>query len=253
MRGKLALVTGASRGIGRAIALALAAEGAAVALVARSRPDLARLQAEIVAAGGVAEVYPTDVSLESEVRGLWRWVEATFGRLDLLINCAGVGVFKPLAETSAEEWDRVFAVNARGAFLMCREAVACMARRETAPANASPAEDSSWRPCILNVASVVGLKGYLNQGAYSASKHALVGMTKVLAQELQPLGIRVHVVCPGGVDTELISEARPDLDRSVLMQPEEIAELVLFLARQRGRAIVDQINVRRAASAPWIG
>ena len=76
-------------------------------------------------------------------------------------------------------------------------------------------------------------------------------MTKVLAQEVQPLGIRVHVVCPGGVDTDLVAQARPDLDRSVLMQPEEIAEIVLFLIRQKGRAIIDQVNVRRRSSAPW--
>ena len=105
--------------------------------------------------------------------------------------------------------------------------------------------------CIVNVASVVGVKGYVNQGAYSASKHALMGLTKVLAQELQPNGIRVHMVCPGGVATDLVKQARPDLDTSDLMTAEEVAEVILFLARQRGRGIVDQINLRRASSAPW--
>ena len=89
------------------------------------------------------------------------------------------------------------------------------------------------------------------RGAYTAPKHALLGMTKVLAQEAAPLGIRVHAVCPGGVDTGLVAQARPDLDPTVPMAPEEIADIVLFLVMQQGNAIVDQINVRRATSAPW--
>lgn len=238
MKDKVAVVTGASRGIGKAIALALASEGAQVTLVARSRERLESVRQQIVDAGGAAAAVSADVSLEKDVKATIATIAADHGRLDLLVNCAGIGVFKPLAETTLADWDRVMAVNARGAFLMCREALALMAPRRSG--------------CIVNIASVVRVRGYVNQGAYSASKHALMGLTKVLAQEAQPLGIRVHVVCPGGVDTDLVAQARPDLDRSLLMQPEEIAEIVVWLASQQGRAIVDQINVRRSSSAPWI-
>jgi 3-oxoacyl-[acyl-carrier protein] reductase len=103
----------------------------------------------------------------------------------------------------------------------------------------------------VNVVSVLGFKGYVDQGAYTASKHAIMGLSKVLAKELHADNIRVHAVCPGGVDTELIGRARPDLDRSVLIGPEEIAEIVLFLVTRRGQGVIDEIYVRRAASTPW--
>ena len=239
LEGQVALVTGASRGIGRAIALALGRERVHVGLVARSQPQLSAVKAEVEAEGGSATVLPADVADEVAARAAVQHLLASRDRLNILVNCAGIGVLKPLVDTTTQEWDRIMAVNARGAFVMCREALPIMARQGAG--------------CIVNIASVVGVKGYVNQGAYTASKHALVGMTKVLAQEAGPMGVRVHVVCPGGVDTELVAQARPDLDRSVLMRPEEIAALVLFLIAQRGAAIVDQINVRRASSAPWFG
>ena len=237
LAGQVALVTGASRGIGRAIALELAGEGAAVVLAARTLADLEIVREGIESTGGHAIVLPLDVAQEQQVRHVVGATEARYGRLDVLVNCAGIGVFAPLLETTVQDWDRVMAVNARGPFLLCREAVPLLAR--------------SGGGCIVNIASVVGVKGYVNQGAYTASKHALLGMTKVLAQEVAPLGVRVHAVCPGGVDTDLVAQARPDLDLSVLMAPKEIADIVLFLVKQRGNAIIDQINVRRASSVPW--
>jgi len=237
LEGRVALVTGASRGIGRAIALRLAEEGAHVTLLARSGDDLDQVVSEIMAGGGSAAAAVADVADEAQVRHAVCDLVAREGGIDILVNCAGIGVFGPIAETSTEDWDRVMAVNARGPFLLCREAVPAMSGREGA--------------VIINISSVVGVKGYVNQGAYTASKHALMGMTKVLSQELQPLGIRVHTICPGGVDTDMVANARPDLDRSVLMTTCEIAEIALFLITQRGNAIVDQINVRRAVSSPW--
>ena len=121
--------------------------------------------------------------------------------------------------------------------MLCREAIPYLKQQEIS--------------FIININSVVGIKGYAHQAAYSASKHALLGMTKSLAKEVQPDGIRVHSINPGGIDTELIGRARPDLDRSVLMQPEEIADIVLYLVTRRGNAIIDEINVRRAASTAW--
>ncbi|MCE5257504.1 MAG: SDR family oxidoreductase [Chloroflexi bacterium] len=237
LSGQIALVTGASRGIGAAIAKALASAGSTILLVARSEPDLRQVQQSIESNGGMAVYTCADASKEEDVRRALGEVEQRFGRLDILVNCAGIGVFGPLVSTNTSDWDRVMATNARGPFLFCRESVPIMARRSNG--------------CIINIASVVGVKGYMNQGAYTASKHALMGMTKVLAQEVQPLGIRVHIICPGGVDTEMASQARPDLDRSGLITPEEVAEVVLFLVSQRGNAVVDQVNLRRANGAPW--
>ena len=237
LEGKTALVTGASRGIGRSIALALAAAGARVVLAARSTGELEALAVTIAAAGGTAIAQPVDVTHETLVERLLAAAHDAWGRLDLVVNNAGIGIFKPLAETSVEEWDRVMAVNVRGPFLVCRASLPYLKR--------------SGGGVIINIASVVAFKGYANQSAYGASKHALLGMSKALAREVQSEGIRVHVVCPGGVDTPMGGEALPGQDRSVLMQPDEIAEIVLFLATRRGNAVIDQLDVRRAAATPW--
>jgi 3-oxoacyl-[acyl-carrier protein] reductase len=234
---KVALVTGASRGIGRHIALTLARSGARVALAARTLPELESARAEIEALGGEAASFRADVSIEAEVIALVQHTVQRFGRLDILVNNAGFGVFKPLAETTTDEWDRIMAVNARGPFVLCREAVPHLRRQS--------------RSTIVNVASVVAVKGYANQSAYAASKHALYGMSKALAREVQSDGIRVHVISPGGVATELSAQARPDLDRAGLIQPQEIADIVLFLVTREGNAVIDEINIRRETATPW--
>ena len=237
LNGQAAIITGAGRGIGRSVALTLARSGACVSLAARTESELEAVRAEIEDMGGQAWCCPTDVSREEEVIALVRGTAARFGRLDIVVNNAGIGVFGPLAETTTRDWDRIMAINARGPFMVCREALPYLGKQE--------------RSFIINVTSVVGFKGYRNQAAYSASKHAVMGMTKALAKEVQEQGIRVHAICPGGVDTQLVRDARPDLDPSVLMQPAEIADLVLFLVTRRGNAVVDEIYVRRAASTPW--
>jgi len=105
--------------------------------------------------------------------------------------------------------------------------------------------------CIINVSSVVGIKGYPNQAAYTASKHGVMGLTKSLAVEAQPHGIRVSAVLPGGVDTDMVAQARPDLDRSVLLQPDDVADAVMFLLSLSDRAAIDEIYIRRRASQPF--
>ncbi|MFO7902551.1 MAG: SDR family NAD(P)-dependent oxidoreductase [Planctomycetota bacterium] len=237
LEGKVAIITGAGRGIGRSIAHALAGKGVRVALAARSAEELERVREEIEAAGGRASCFPADISDEQQAVALVQNTVDRYRRLDILVNNAGTGAFGPLAETTTEQWDHLMRVNARGPFILCREAIPHLREQE--------------RSYIVNISSVVGVKGYENQSAYSASKHALMGMTKALAREVREQGIRIHAICPGGVDTRLVTRARPDLDPSVLMQAEEIADAVLFLVTRDGNAVIDEIHLRRESSTPW--
>ena len=237
LQDRAAIVTGAGRGIGRSIATTLARSGASVALAARTETELQAVQSEIEALGGQAISLPTDVSRETEIIALVRDTVERFGRLDILVNNAGIGIYGPLIETTAEQWDRLMAINARGPFLLCREAIPYLRQQRQA--------------FIVNITSVLGVKGYANQAAYSASKHAVMGMTKALAKEVQQDNINVNAICPGGVDTQMVRQSRPDLTPSVLMQPQEIADIVLFLVTRQGNAVIDQVLVRRATSTPW--
>jgi 3-oxoacyl-[acyl-carrier protein] reductase len=234
---QIALVTGAGRGIGRAISLALGAVGARVVLAARSVDQLREVAAEIAAAGGVAEFEAADIAEEADVRRLFARVAERHGRLDILINNAGAGSFGPLSDFPVAEFDRILAVNVRGTFLCSQEAVRLMKPRRSG--------------AIVSIASVVAFRGYPNQSAYTASKHAVLGMMKSLANEAQEYGIRVSAVLPGGVDTGMIGDARPDLDRTQLLQSEDIARTVLFLLTLSERAAIDEIYIRRRSSQPW--
>ena len=156
---------------------------------------------------------------------------SAFGGLDLLVNCAGVPQKGPFTEVTPEEWDRVFAVNARAPFFICQAAL-------------EPLKKSS-KPIVINISSVVGFKGYINQSVYSSSKHALAGFTKVFAKEVQPFGIRVHLISPGGVATEMVKKMRPDINPSELIDPEEIAEIVRFIVTRKGAGTIDQFYIRR--------
>ena len=196
------------------------------------------MRVEIQETGGEAKVFPADLADADAPRLLVSSVVETFGGLDILINNAGAAIGRPISGTTVEEWDRLMAINARAPFLLCREAL--------------PHLKKSGRGRIVNISSVVGYKGYANQGAYTASKHALAGFTKVLAQEVMADGIRVHLVSPGGVDTQLASHMRPDLDRSGLTTPEEVAEAIVFLLCQDGNAIIDEVNIRRPGKSPWV-
>ena len=237
LAGKLAIVTGAGRGIGRAISLALAKEAATVVLAARAIDKLKETARLVTAAGGKAQIVPTELTEEQSIKNLVETTGERFSRLDILVNNAGITHSAELEETSAEDWDRCFNVNARAPFILCREALPLLKKAKAA--------------YIINIASVVGVKGYPLQSAYTASKHALRGMTISLSEELKGSNIRVHLLCPGGVDTELVQKVRPDIKKQDLMQPEEIAELVLYLLTHKGNAVIDELHIRRAASTPW--
>ncbi len=237
LAGKVAIVTGASRGIGRAISIALAEQAATVVLAARSIEKLNQTAEQVSAAGGKPEIVVTDLIEEESIKNLVRVTAEKFNRLDILVNNAGVTHSAALQETSTQDWDRCFAVNSRAPFILCREALPLLKKADPA--------------YIINIASVVGVKGYPLQSAYTASKHAIRGMTISLAEELNRSNVRVHLVCPGGVDTELLQKVRQDLKKQDLMLPEEIAELVLYLVTHSGNAYIDELHIRRATSVPW--
>lgn len=240
LHGKVAVVTGAGRGIGRAIALRFAAEGAKVVLAARSEDELNAVAQEIASAGGDAIAVKTDVSSEADVKNLIAVTESSFGAVDILVNNAGTMILKPLAETTVEEWNGVMNANLLGAFLCAREALPSMMERRTGR--------------IINIGSMAGRRGYPEQGVYCTSKHGLYGLTKVLAIEGQKYGIRVNMVSPGGAHTKLgepLLATRPAEEAELWMSPEEVADAVLFVATQDGPAQTDEIVLRRFASEPW--
>lgn len=241
MSGKLtqqiALVTGAGRGIGRAISLALGKAGAHVIVAARTRSELETVAQEIVQAGGSASAWPADLSSEAEITKLFEFVREKFGRLEVLVNNGGIGLFGPMVEFDVADLDRLYSINVRGLFLCCQQALKLMIPQKAG--------------YIINIASVVGFRGYAGQGGYTISKHGVIGLTKSLAIEAQPHGIRVSVVSPGGVNTAMIGEARPDLDRSVLLQPDDIAQTVMFLLSLSEQAAIDEIYIRRRTSQPF--
>jgi len=238
MQGRVVLVSGASGGIGAAIAAAFAARGASLMLTGRSQERLDEVAEDLRQRFAVmVNTVRADLADPAAPARVIDALRAAYNRLDILVNNAGVALPGPLCRTSVEQWDLHMAVNARAPMLLSSQALELLQQSDDA--------------VIVNIGSVVAHKGYAGQGAYSASKHALLGLTRVLAKELQQLGVRVHLVSPGGVATPMISEMRPDIDVSELMQPEDVAEAVVFVALARGNALVDEIELRRRSSEPW--
>ncbi|MFN0069939.1 MAG: SDR family NAD(P)-dependent oxidoreductase [Chloroflexota bacterium] len=233
--GKRALVTGASRGIGRGIALGLAAAGADLALVSRSRQLLESCAAEVRALSRQAIVVPADLSKMSDVRALPERVETELGPIDILVNVAGFNRRTPAIEMSEEAWDDVVTVNLRSVFFLCQG----VARRWIETERfAAPFGRPKGK--IISIGSLAGAIGFPGQAQYSASKAGLVGMSRVLSTEWAPHGICVNVIAPGYIETDLtvpiwrdpIRSARV-LGRTPAGRPGQVAELTgtaLYLA-----------------------
>jgi len=230
MRGKVALVTGASSGIGRATGEAFAARGATVVLAARREVELAALAKEIEARGGKASFVVTDVAIAKDVERMVAHTIEKFGRLDYAVNNAGIeGKLAPITELHEQEWDRVLDANLKGTFLCLQhEARAMLA--------------GGYGGAIVNIGSINSFLGFPTGSAYVASKHGLIGLTSSVSAELAPQGIRVNLVCPGIIDTPMHHRGRAQLGDAlydnVLSQrvhlrragrPEEIAETIVFL------------------------
>ena len=237
LQGKVALVTGGGRGIGRAVALALARQGAAVAVTARSADQLAETVALVRDADGEAVAVVADIAQQDEVGQMVRTVAEALGPADILVNNAGLARFAPVVEASAEDWRLMLEVNLLGTFFVTQAVLPSMIERR--------------RGWIINISSSAGIKGYVEQSGYCASKHALIGFAKALALETQPHGVRVHTICPGAVDTDMARTHRNIDDPADWMQPEEIADTVVFLASQDGVAMIDNLIIRRYKATPW--
>src|SRR3954447_24983804 len=235
--GKVALVTGASRGIGRAIALRLARDGAEVVVNYAGNAEAARaVVAEGDSLGGRAVAVRADVGVVADVERLFDEAIGQFGRLDILVNNAGVILYKPLAEVSEEEFDRLFAVNVKGTFFACQQAARRLA--------------DGGR--IVNFSSSTTALMLPTYSAYVATKGAVEQLSHVLAKELGPKGITVNVVSPGPTNTELFGQGKTDEEKRRYAQmaalgrlgtPEDIADVVAFLAGEEARWVTGQ-NLR---------
>lgn len=225
LKGKVALVTGASRGIGRAIALALAENGAAVAVNYSSSESSALEVAELIRKnGGKAEIFKAGINIETEVEEMFSAIEKSLGPVDILVNNAGITKDNLLMRMKTDEWDSVIDVNLKGTFLCTRRAVRGMMKNRYGK--------------IINISSVVGFTGNAGQFNYSATKAGVIGMTKTAALEFASRGIRVNAVAPGFIETDMTASLPDDVKTAYmekiplksLGRPEDIANAVVYLA-----------------------
>lgn len=238
LNNKIAAITGAGSGIGRAIALALASEGAKITLCGgnniRNLEETARLVKDL---GSEVFVLPGNLGDDGFLLTAIEKIHKNFGGLDVLINNAGIALNCPFEDTTPEQLDNIYRINVRAPYILCQKSL--------------PYLRESGSAAIINISSTVGHKGYPNQAAYAASKHAILGFSKSLANEVYKENIRVHTICPGGVFTDMVKIARPDLNDDGMILPEEISEIVLFLLQFRGNAVIDEISVHRAGKEPF--
>ena len=236
LAGKIAIVTGSSSGIGKAIALRFGDEGARVVVTARRMPLCEQIVVQIKERGGEAWAIQTDVTDEGQIKRLIDETVTRFGRVDMLVNNAGIFGGRRLAETSTEAFDAVMNVNLRGTFLCCRAGFVQMKKQGGG--------------LIINMSSVAGLQAWAGTGVYSASKHGIVALTKSLADEGRPFHIKVSAICPGSVADELVDATSEDILRNHKIDPYDIAETAIYLATLGPSAVVHQIVVDRIG-ADW--
>jgi len=229
LAGQVAVITGAGRGIGAAIAAKLAALGAMAVLCGRTRGPLESTAAAISKAGGQAKILPFDVTDLRSVEAAAAHVEQTLHRIDILVNNAGVGGFGgPLHQLAPESWDQVLNTNLRGVYYAIRAFAPMMIRTRSGH--------------IINISSLAGKNALPNGAAYAASKWGLNGLSYSVAEELRTHNIRVSVVCPGSVDTELSPHAGKD--KAKMLQPADVAHVVAMLVTQAPQSFVSEVLLR---------
>ena len=229
------LVTGGGRGIGRAIALAFADEGADVFITSRTEKELQSVTDEINKKDGKGGYHICDISDPKQAQKMINEAANFLGKIDILVNNAGIFLMSEAKDTSINEWQMVINVNLNGMFYCTRYVLPGMIERGYGT--------------IINISSMAGKKPYLKQSAYVASKFGIVGFSKTLAAELKPYNVKVHVICPGGVDTTLTRQH--NFPPGSTIKPEEIADIAIFLAKQRREITIDEVMVRRIAADPY--
>jgi len=227
--GKVALVTGAGRGIGKAVSCSLAKAGCRVVLAARTREQIEAVQKEILSQGGDALAVPADLTVDEDIQRLVEESQVKWGAVDILINNAGWGKRAPVVSASLTDWDQTFRLNLRAPMVLAKALLPSMiVKREGA---------------VINIGSVSGKTGEANGAAYSASKFGLIGFTQSLYEEVREHGIKVAVILPGFVDTPLIPPNR-QLDRSRMIQADDIARTILFVLTSPATCCPVEITVR---------
>ncbi len=229
LAGQVAVVTGAGRGLGRAIALALAREGARVALAARSNGELAAVAQEIGQAGATTMAVPTDVRQEASVEALVGRVLGEWHQVDVLVNAAGVAAFAPVTDSKLDDWDQMLAVNLRGAVLACRAVLPAMIARR--------------KGTIIGVGSVVTSRALPGSAANTAAKYGLLGFSRVLAEEMRPHGVRVGVISAGATDTPLWDAMPGAPARERMLTPDQVAEAALLMATLGPNATLEELTL----------
>ncbi len=228
---KVALVTGASRGIGRAIALALAKEGCQIMLTARSKSDLEKVAKEIQSTGGNAAVIVANMREEKSIQEMITTTVKQFGGLDILVNNAGLGYFNSAAEMTTAQWNEMFEVNLRGVFIATREALPHLRKQKES--------------FVVNIASLAGKNTFVNGSGYTATKWGLRAYSQCLMLEERKNGVRVLVVCPGSVNTSFghPSGGAPKAERDIT-KSEDVAETIVMALKMPQRTMVSEIDIR---------
>ncbi len=234
--GMVAVLTGAGGGIGQATAIKLSSQGMKIVLLGGTR--LEKLQATQAQLTTESLVLPGDLTDMAFLEDAVQKIIAHFGHVDVLINNAGMALNAPFEEITEAQFDKIMAINVKTPYFLTQKLLPWLKQSQAAS--------------IINLSSVVGHAGYPYQSAYVASKHAVLGFTKSLARECYQDNIRVHAICPGGVYTDMVKVARPDLTPEGMIMPEEIAELIWFFLSQRGNAVVDEILVHRVNKEPFL-
>lgn len=240
LRDKVAIITGGGRGIGRATALALAGEGAAIVLAARSATEIEAAACEVREVGAQALPLVTDVARKSDITHLVQRTLEAFGRIDILVNNAGIGLpLRDVVDLDLDEWSRILQINLTGPFLCAKAVLPSMIRRRSGR--------------IINISSLGGQVGVAGNSAYGASKAGLLLLTRCLAAEVKRYGIDVNAVCPSGTDTQLLREMGRAEGRTNLMRPEEIANTILFLVSPESSAVTGTVIEAYGLSNPLFG
>lgn len=236
LTGKVAIVTGAGSGIGQGIALALAGEGVSLVICGRRSEPLKRTSRQIEEAGGRVTALQADISQAAEAQRLVMTALETFGRLDILINNAGISGGDSVHKMTEEDWDQVMSVNLRGAFLLAREALEVFRAQKSGH--------------IINISSESGLEYYPGDGSYGISKHALTDLSEYIQRENQELNIRVNTICPGMVVTEMTKD-NPGLNHEKCLYPEDIADLAIWLLTRRPNVKIGTPILIQTMLNPW--